>query len=88
MDKTKTSMGARLMKKFIEQPLQDAGKINQRLDAVEELVADKVARDKLIVALSCARDLERLAGRLAYGNATPKDLYSIAETLAIVPAVK
>ena len=88
LDKTKTSMGARLMKKFIEQPLQDAGKINQRLDAVEELVADKVARDKLIVALSSARDLERLAGRLAYGNATPKDLYSIAETLAIVPAVK
>ena len=88
LDKTKTAMGARLLKKLIEQPLQDSDKINQRLNAVEELIEDKVARDKLVTALSSARDLERLAGRLAYGNATPKDLYSIAESLAVVPMVK
>ena len=88
LDKTKTAMGARAIKRYIEQPLQDPDKINQRLDAVEELVLDKISRDKLLSALSSARDLERLAGRLAYGMATPKDLYSIAETLAIVPALK
>ncbi len=88
LDKTKTAMGARTIKKYIEQPLQDSDKINQRLDAVEELVEDRIAREKLTTALSCARDLERLAGRLAYGMATPKDLYSIAETLSIVPAIK
>ena len=88
LDKTKTAMGARTIKRYIEQPLQDPDKINQRLDAVEELVLDKISRDKLLSALSSARDLERLAGRLAYGMATPKDLYSIAETLAIVPALK
>ena len=88
LDKTKTAMGARTIKRYIEQPLQDPDKINQRLDAVEELVLDKISRDKLLSALSSARDLERLAGRLAYGMATPKDLYSIAETLAIVPDLK
>lgn len=88
LDKTKTAMGARAIKKFIEQPLQDPDKINQRLNAVEELVGDKVVRDQLATALSSARDLERLAGRLAYGNASPKDLYSIAETLSVVPALK
>ncbi len=88
LDKTKTAMGARTIKKYIEQPLQDPDKINARLDAVEELVEDKIAREKLATALSSARDLERLAGRLAYGMATPKDVYSIAETLAIVPFVK
>ena len=88
LDKTKTAMGARTMKKFIEQPLQDPEKINQRLDAVEELVHDKVVRDKLLTVLSSARDLERLAGRVAYGNATPKDLYAIAETLIVVPELK
>ena len=88
LDKTKTAMGARTIKRYIEQPLQDPDKINQRLDAVEELVLDKISRDKLLSALSSARDLERLAGRLAYGMATPKDVYSIAETLAIVPALK
>ena len=88
LDKTKTAMGARTIKRFIEQPLQDTDKINQRLDAVDELVADKVVRDTLVNVLSSARDLERLAGRIAYGNATPKDLYSIAETLAIVPSLK
>ncbi|MBO7151663.1 MAG: DNA mismatch repair protein MutS [Clostridia bacterium] len=88
IDKTKTSIGARTIRRFVEQPLQEADKINQRLDAVDELVQDKVTRDKLVTALSGARDLERLAGRVAYGNASPKDLYSIAETLAIVPALK
>ena len=87
LDKTKTAMGARLIKRFIEHPLQDIEKINHRLDAVEELVQDKVVRDKLVASLSSARDLERLSGRVAYGSATPKDLYSIAETLSVVPAI-
>jgi DNA mismatch repair protein MutS len=88
LDKTKTAMGARAIKRYIEQPLQDPDLINQRLDAVEELVADKVARERLASILTSARDLERLAGRLAYGMANPKDLYSMAETLATVPHLK
>lgn len=88
LDKTKTGMGARTIKKYIEQPLQDPERINHRLNAVEELVQDKVARDKIASALSSAHDLERLVGRVAYGNANPKDLYSIALTLSIVPQLK
>lgn len=62
--------------------------INKRLDAVETLCSSKAGRERLSDALSRARDLERLNGRLAYGNATPKDLLSISDTLAVIPEVK
>lgn len=88
LDKTCTAMGARTMKRWIEQPLQDADMINKRLDAVETLCSSKAGRERLSDALSRARDLERLNGRLAYGNATPKDLLSISDTLAVIPEVK
>lgn len=88
LDRTKTAMGARTIKRYIEQPLQDLDLINQRLDAVDELVNDKLTRERLATILSSARDLERLAGRLAYGMATPKDMYAMAETLAVVPHLK
>ncbi|MBO4380638.1 MAG: DNA mismatch repair protein MutS, partial [Clostridia bacterium] len=88
LDKTTTAMGARTLKRYIEQPLQDADLINRRLDAVEELCSSKSLLDNLYDALDSVRDLERLNGRLAYGNATPKDLLSIADTLEAVPQVK
>lgn len=88
LDKTSTAMGARLIKRWIEQPLQDSKKINDRLDAVEELCSSKPQREKLIEALNGVRDLERLNARLAYGNASPKDLLSIADTLGAVPQIK
>lgn len=88
LDKTATGMGARMLRKFIEQPLQDADKINRRLDAVEELTNSRLTREKLYEALDKVRDLERLSSRLAYGSATPKDLLAISETLDAIPEVK
>ncbi len=88
IDKTVTSIGARTIKRWIEQPLQDLNEINARLDAVELFVNSKPAREQLLEILSNARDLERLAGRLAFGSATPKDLLSILDTLTIIPDIK
>ncbi|MDE7373674.1 MAG: DNA mismatch repair protein MutS, partial [Clostridia bacterium] len=88
LDKTKTSMGARTVQHYIEKPLQDAKLINKRLDAVEELVSSRLLRERISDALSSVRDLERLNGKLAYGNATPKDLLSISDTLSSLPAIK
>lgn len=88
LDKTYTAMGARTLKRWIEQPLQDSNTINARLDAVEDLMASKAVREKLGTSLEQARDLERLNGRLAYGNSTPKDLLSISDTLEVLPQIK
>ncbi|MCM1305755.1 MAG: DNA mismatch repair protein MutS [Bacteroides sp.] len=88
LDKTKTAMGARTVRHYIEKPLQDAKQINKRLDAVEELVGSRLLRERISDALTSVRDLERLNGKLAYGNATPKDLLSISDTLSSLPSLK
>lgn len=88
LDKTCTAMGARALKRWIEQPLQDADHINKRLDAVENLMSSKSLRERLFQSLSDVRDLERLNGRLAYGNASPKDLLSVSDTLSAIPQIK
>ncbi|MEG2273800.1 MAG: DNA mismatch repair protein MutS, partial [Clostridia bacterium] len=88
LDKTSTTMGARALRRWIEQPLTDSDKINLRLNSVEELSVNKVAREQLISALLNVRDLERLTGRLAYGSATPKDLLAIGDTLSAIPLLK
>lgn len=88
LDKTYTAMGARTLKRWIEQPLQDGNAINARLDAVEDLISSKAVRERLGASLEQARDLERLNGRLAYGNSTPKDLLSISDTLEVLPQIK
>lgn len=88
LDKTKTAMGARTLKHYIEKPLQDSKTINRRLDAVEEFVNSRVLRDRIADALSDVRDLERLNGKIAYGNVTPKDLLSVSDTLSAIPAIK
>ncbi len=88
LDKTSTAMGARTLKRWIEQPLQDADAINKRLDALEDLASSKALRERLGDSFFSVRDLERLNGRLAYGNASPKDLLSIADTLEAIPKIK
>jgi len=88
LDKTCSAMGARTIKRYIEQPLQDEKAINLRLDAVEELVNGKLMRESIAEAMKEVRDLERLNGRLAYGNASPKDLLSICDTLITLPSIK
>lgn len=88
LDKTSTAMGARTLKRYIEQPLQNEKEINARLDAVENLTESKLVREKLVSAMEQIRDLERLCGRLAYGSATPGDLLAVSDTLTQVPIVK
>ena len=88
IDKTVTAVGARTIRRWIEQPLQDLNEINARLDAVELFIENKPVRESLRDTLSDFRDLERLAGRIAFGNANPKDLLAIADTLAILPDIK
>ncbi|MDR3293000.1 MAG: DNA mismatch repair protein MutS [Clostridiales bacterium] len=88
MDHTVTNMGARKLKRIIEDPLCDANGINARFDAVEELIENPRMKDTLKDRLRCVRDLERLAGRIAYGNFNPRDCSAIRETLDCLPEIK
>jgi Mismatch repair ATPase (MutS family) len=85
LDETATSMGARNLRRWIEQPLQDEGLINARLTAVEELIFNVPVREDLFAVLKNVRDLERLTARLAFGSINPRDAVSITETLKILP---
>lgn len=88
IDKTKTSMGARLLRKWLEQPLINSKQINARLDGVEYLIQDNPQRAAIVDILSKVRDIERIAGKIAYGSAAPKDLLSLAETLVLLPNLR
>lgn len=88
MDKTSTSMGARLLRKWLEQPSMDGAEINARLDAVAELTADAPLADALLALLDNVYDIERLAGRLSYGNMTPPDCLALAKSLRAVPGIR
>ncbi len=85
LDRTLTPMGARMLKKWITEPLADIREIDDRLDAVEELVGKTVERSLIASSLSQVRDLERLIGRVAYGSANARDLVAIRRSLEIVP---
>ena len=88
LDMTKTSMGARRFRSMFDQPLQDTKEINQRLDAVEELSKNLILRDKLVDSLGRIRDVERICGKIAYGNVMPKDLIALKESLKEAPALQ
>lgn len=88
LDKTVTSMGARLIKNWIEKPLVSAKNISARLNAVEAIVNDKENLSYLRESLRGIRDIERLSARIAYGNTNPRDIISIGETLKALPLVK
>ncbi len=88
LDKTSTCMGARKMRKWIEQPLQDCGLINDRLDSVEELINDALLRNNSSELLDKIRDIERLCGKIAYGSVNPKDCIAIRESLFRLPKLK
>ncbi len=87
LDQTKTPMGARLLRQWMLAPLTDRAAIEARLDAVEALTADALARDALIRALDGVRDLERLATKAALGRSTPRDLRALGVSLSRLPAV-
>lgn len=88
LDRTLTPMGARLLKKWLTEPLLDMAEIRRRHDAVQELVSKTVARRSISAVLKEVRDLERLIARVAYGNANARDLVAIRASLAAVPRLK
>lgn len=88
LDKTKTSMGARYLRKMIDEPLQNSKQINERLDGVEELVKKLIVRDRLGELLNNVFDVERLVGKIAYGNIQQGEIVNLKKSLAQVPAIK
>jgi len=88
LDKTKTAMGARQLRSFIEQPLVDRSEILRRQDAVEELGEHFIDREELIEYLNPIYDLERLIGRISYQTANPRDLIAFRNSLRMLPHIK
>ena len=88
LDKTRTAMGARTLRSFIEQPLIDKGEIEKRLDAIEELNKDSVSRDEIREYLNAVYDLERLLGKVSYKTANPRDLIAFRNSLEMMPHIK
>lgn len=87
LDETKTAMGGRTLKQWLEQPLLDANILNQRYDKIGELVKEFFGRSALQEALQSVYDLERLAGRIAYGTANGRDLLQLRRSLQQVPEI-
>ena len=88
VDHTRTSMGARLLKVWLLRPSLDRAEIEQRLDAVEELKRETIARGELDRHLGGVLDLERLLGKAALGSATPRDLLGLGASLERMPALR
>ncbi len=88
LDKTKTAMGARLLRNFIVQPLIDKVDIVKRQDAIEEINNDLITREEIREYLTPVYDLERLIGRVTYQSANPRDLISFKNSLSMLPYVK
>jgi len=88
LDKTKTAMGARLLRTFIEQPLKDKTSIEKRLDAIEALNNDLISRDEIREYLSSIYDLERLMTRVSYQSANPRDLIAFRDSIKMLKPIK
>jgi len=88
LDKTKTPMGGRLLRAWIERPLLSAVPIKRRLSAVNELVENHVKRGELMQSLREISDMQRLVGRAVYGTAGGKDLRSLSNCAAVLPRLK
>lgn len=87
LDKCRSSMGSRLLKKWIEYPLVDTAMINRRLDAVEYLNDNFITKDELREHLGFVYDMERLSARVAYGSANPRDILRLIKTLDHTPQI-
>ncbi|MBO4236067.1 MAG: DNA mismatch repair protein MutS, partial [Firmicutes bacterium] len=88
LDKTRTAMGARLLKAWISEPLKDVSEIKRRLDAVEELVLDPLMQNNLNEALKKIYDFERLAARIASGHANGRDMLALKNSFDALPEIK
>ncbi len=87
LDRTKTAMGGRLLRTFIEQPLIDEAEIVKRQNAISAFNDNSIARDELREYLNPIYDLERLLARVSFGTANPRDLISLASSLAMLPHI-
>lgn len=88
LDKTKTSMGKRMLRGWLEQPLLNVAKITKRHNAVDELVSSPMLRGDLTDALTGCQDIERLITRIAYGTANSRELRALSSTLDRLPEIK
>ncbi len=88
LDKTKTSMGRRKLRQFIERPLTNHGEILKRLGAVDELVKNIIELGEICDSLSGVYDLERLLTRVVYKTASPRDIFALGKTCAKIPELK
>ena len=87
LDKTKTAMGSRMLKSMIENPLVDKNEINRRYDIVETLLKEFILKSDLKDVLNEVYDLERLSGRVAFGNANARDLLQLKKSLKALPKI-
>ena len=88
LDKTKTAMGARMLRSFVEQPLINKDEILKRQNAIEELNMNYISREEICEYLNPIYDLERLLGRISYKTANPRDLISFRNSLEMLPHIK
>lgn len=88
LDKTSTSMGGRMLRRWLNDPLIDTKEIQKRLEAVKELKDDMILRGEIIDTLKKVYDIERLAGKMAYGNSNARDMISLRNSLYKLPEVK
>lgn len=88
LDKTNTSMGSRLIRKFITEPLQSKKEIEIRQNGVEELYKNIIKREEIVDILKHINDIERLCGRVSYNSLTPKDCVALKNSLMLLPKLK
>ena len=87
LDKTKTAMGSRLLKNYIENPSKDIDEINRRYDVVETLLKEFIYKSDLQELLFEVYDLERLSGRIAFGSANARDLLQLKNSIKVLPNI-
>ena len=88
LDDTKSAMGGRLLRQWIERPLVNQEKIEKRMDIIEVFIDNFIERETIKDIINDIYDLEKLAGRIAFGNVNARDLKWIASSLNVVPELK
>ena len=88
LDETSTSMGGRLLRRWINDPLLDINEINERLESVQELKDNIILRGDILKVLKKVYDIERLIGKISYGNANARDMISLKNSLSNLPELK
>ena len=88
LDKTKTAMGARLLRNYLEQPLIELEEIEKRQEAIQELNENVISREEIREYLNPVYDMERLSSRISYQSANPRDLISFKSSLSMIPPIK